>query len=270
VDEDRLLAMSAFEAAFLIRSFRAKNPQLTTDELVATARAVRADFSSHDYVAGAFLEERVSPQLTTSAEMFFVAAAEVIIASDLGVWPRLAPAGRSHVLKAIGVNGAQCLRAAGLLDNSPRAVEWWDGLATRSRGGRDARLLAQGRKGELLSLAHEARRLREEGFGREPVWVALEDNTVGYDILSYSRQSGREVNRLIEVKTTEAAPPRMFLSRNEWAVAEQFGSTFEFHLWELPLEKLRIFTVDEIRLHIPSNHGQGRWQSTDICFYDAP
>ena len=264
MDEERVLAMSAFEAAYLIRSFRERNPALSSSELISTARAVRADFFPHDYEAGLFLEQGISSDSTTPMATFFTAAIEAVIASRAPVWARLAPAGRNHVLQAIGVNGVQCLRAAGLLETSPRATDWWDSLASASRSERDARLLAQGREGERLSLAYETCRLQQEGIARSPTWVAIDDNTVGYDILSYAWHRGAEVNRLVEVKTSRAEPPRMILSRNEWLTAERFGSAFEFHLWALPDEALTVFSVDEVRAHIPTDNGQGRWESVEV------
>lgn len=264
MDEDRILAMSAFEAAYLIRSFREKNPELSAADLVATARAVRADFYPHDYDAGLDLERQISLDSAAPLESFFTAAIEAVIASRSPVWARLAPAGRSHVLQSMGVNGVQCLRAAGLLGTGQRATEWWDALASKNRSERDARLLAQGREGERLSLAHEAARLQREGISREPVWVAIDDNTVGYDILSYAVHDDREINRLIEVKTTQANPPRMILSRNEWKIASQYGSAFEFHLWNLTTESLTIFTVEQVSAHIPTDNGQGKWESVEI------
>lgn len=264
MDENRILAMSAFEAAYVIRTFRKTNPELSTAELIATVRAVRADFYPHDYEAGKNIEERIPPHIITPLEAFFSAAIDAVIADRSPLWARLAPAGRNHVLQAIGVNGVQCLRSAGLLGFDTRATMWWDALASANRGERDARLLAQGREGERLSLAYENERLRSEGISRDPVWVAIDDNTVGYDILSYAWHGGGEVNRLIEVKTSRANPPRMILSRNEWRTAEQYGATFEFHLWNLNSEALRIFTVDEIRLHIPSDNGAGSWESVEI------
>ena len=105
---------------------------------------------------------------------------------------------------------------------------------------------------------------------RLPVWVAIDDNTVGYDILSYERHDEGEINRLIEVKTTRAVPPRMILSRNEWETAARFGAAFEFHLWNLNFEKLTIFTVDQIRPHIPTDNGSGKWENLEIRFTDLP
>lgn len=264
MDEDRILAMSAFEAAYLIRTFREKNPDLSTPDLIATVRAVRTDFYPHDFDAGADIESRIPPQLATPLETFFTAAIEAIVTDRSPMWARLAPAGRNHVLQAIGVNGVQCLRSAGLLGSDARATDWWDALASANRGERDARLLAQGREGERLSLAYESDRLQREGISRPPVWVAIDDNTVGYDILSYAWHDESEVNRLIEVKTTHANPPRMILSRNEWQTAERYGAAFNFHLWNLNNEALTIYSVEEIKPHIPTENGAGRWESVEI------
>lgn len=264
MNEDRILAMSAFEAAYLIRTFREKNPELSTADLIATVRAVRADFYPHDYDAGADIEGRIAPQIVTPLEAFFAAAIDAIITDRAPFWARLAPAGRKHVLQAMGVNGVQCLRSAGLLGSDARATEWWDALASANRGERDARLLAQGREGERRSLAYERNRLQKEDISSSPVWVAVDDNTVGYDILSFARHDGREVNRLIEVKTTNADVPRMILSRNEWNTAAQYGAAFEFHLWNLRNDTLTIFSVEDIRPHIPTDNGDGKWGSVEI------
>lgn len=264
MNEDRILAMSTFEAAYLIRTFRKKHPELGTADLVATVRAVRADFYPHDFDAGVFLETRIPPQIITPLEDFFTAAIEAIIIARSPFWIRLAPAGRNHVLQAMGINGTQCLRSAGLLGSDACATDWWDTLASVNRGERDARLLAQGREGERLSLAYENARLRREGISRDPIWVAIDDNTVGYDILSYTWHDGDEINRLIEVKTTQADPPRMIISRNEWKTAEQYGAALEFHLWNLNTGALIIYTVEDIKVHIPTDNGQGKWESVEI------
>ena len=264
--EERILAMSAFEAAYLIRTFRYKTPELGPLDIVAAIRSVRADFYPHDYAAGLEIESRIRPDLITPLEAFFTAAIDAIIADSALIWARLAPAGRNHVLQAIGVNGVQCLRSAGLLTTDIRATDWWDALASANRSERDARLLAQGREGERLSLEYETARLQREGICRLPIWVAVDDNTVGYDILSFARHDGSELNRLIEVKTTISVPPRMFLSRNEWETAARYGATFEFHLWNLNTESLTIFTVEEIQSHIPTDNGYGEWESVELRF----
>ncbi|KXV29029.1 MULTISPECIES: DUF3883 domain-containing protein [Acetobacteraceae] len=266
MDEERLLSMSAFEAAYLIRSFREKKPNLSAVEIVVMVKAIRADFYPHDFEAGIVIEGKIPSISLMTEEIFFTSAINGIIAERRPLWARLAPAGRSHVLQAISVNGMQCLRAAGLLGTGARVTDWWDALAAAYRGERDARLLAQGRVGERLSLTYETERLRQEGIARDPVWVALDDNTVGYDILSYAVHGENEVSRLIEVKTTLSDTPRMILSRNEWKTADQFGAAFQFHLWSLPAGLLKILSVEEIRRHIPVDNGLGTWESVEIKF----
>lgn len=264
MDEDRILSMSAFEAAYLVRSFRKKHPTLSEDELVQTVRSIRTDFYSYDYPTGLSLERLIASEADESLERFFTAAVEAVITASRPFWTRLAPSGRRHVLQAIGVNGSQCLRAAGLMDESPRATTWWDSLSRANRGDRDDRLLMQGRKGERLSLTYEATRLEKEGISKKPQWVAIDDNTVGYDILSYTQTGGKEQSLLIEVKTSSGSNPRMFLSRNEWRAADEFGDAFLFHHWQIESEKLTIFSVDEIRRHIPVDRGSGSWDVVEI------
>jgi hypothetical protein len=58
--------------------------------------------------------------------------------------------------------------------------------------------------------------------------------------------------------------PRMILSRNEWNTAAQYGPAFEFHLWNLSDDTLTIFSVEDIRPHIPTDYGGGKWGSVEI------
>jgi hypothetical protein len=58
----------------------------------------------------------------------------------------------------------------------------------------------------------------------------------------------------------------MILTRGEWDAACQYGDAYSFHLWELPAERLIIKTVAEIAVHVPSDHGSGRWRELEIQF----
>lgn len=167
MEEDRILTMSAFEAAYMVRQFRKSHPGLNEVDLIRTVRAIRTDFYAYDYITGLELEKLIAPETGESGESFFTAAVESVIASKHPFWTRLAPSGRRHVVQAMGVNGAQCLRAAGLMDESPRTTAWWDSLSRTNRGDRDERLLKQGRSGERLSLAYEATKLERQGISQE-------------------------------------------------------------------------------------------------------
>jgi hypothetical protein len=268
-DIERLFSMSAFEAAYVIRKFKSRNSESSDNDIIATIRAIKADYFPHDYVSGLVLEKAIDvSELVDSLEDFFLAAIEAIIAKISPFWIRIAPNGRDHVLRVLSTNEVQCFRSAGLLDTTQRTIDWWDGLAQKTRSERDSKLLTQGRMAERLSLNYERARLHQEGINQEPQWIALEDNTVGFDILSYYWLNGSQVNRLIEVKSTYLCPPRIILTRNEWDSAVKFGESFEFHLWFLPSETLRILSVSDVRPFIPTDNLGGRWLQTEIFFLE--
>jgi hypothetical protein len=70
---------------------------------------------------------------------------------------------------------------------------------------------------------------------------------------------------LIEVKSSTQNPPRIILTRNEWDAAVRFGDAYVFHVWRLPAQDLIERSVTEIKMHIPDDHGQGRWREVEIA-----
>jgi hypothetical protein len=261
---ERFLTMSAFEAAYVLRTFRKRQPTLTDAELVQLAKAVNINFFPHDFLAGQQVERLISDSNHEDLELFFTNAIDIVIAMFQPFWVRLAPSGRSSVCAAIGDNGKQCFRNAGLLGTTERAIAWWDRMANNVRLEQDAARLMQGRHGERLSFEREREWLRREGVDKVPEWVALEDNSLGYDILSYRWHEGHLVNRLIEVKTTYTKPPFIILTKNEWWSADRFGDAFEYHIWTLPDEVLSVRAVEEVRPHIPHDVGGGTWLDARI------
>jgi len=263
---DRLFSMSVFEAASTLRAFRRRNPALADPELVQMLRSVRATLHSMDYDAGLALERALPNDLPDEPEQFFRACVDHLVASRTPFWTRLAPGGRDQVMRAVEPNAAQCLRAAGLTEAPPSYATrlWWDKLATQIRADRDAALLAQGREAELWSFEREQKRLVSQGIKKEPVWAAIEDNSLGYDILSYDRGRDRITNKLIEVKSTSASPPRLILTRNEWETASAYGSALEFHLWQVDTRELFVIAPDEMRRNVPDDRGTGRWLQVEV------
>jgi hypothetical protein len=107
---------------------------------------------------------------------------------------------------------------AGLLESPPSAdvVEWWDTIGHEVKLENDLEKMAQARTAEKLSWEYEKARLVRLGIETDPVWVGLDDNTAGYDVLSYELGTPDNTNKLIEVKSTIASPLRFFVTRNEW------------------------------------------------------
>jgi hypothetical protein len=177
-------------------------------------------------------------------------------------WIQNASYGRRRVLSFAGSTIAQVFIEAGLVDGTDQeVVAFWDTLAARARGLRDARLTDVGRQGERLSFEYERNRT-----GRTPKWVSLEDNADGYDLLSIvSRDDPRPLS--IEVKTTSVGAAAFYLTRNEWNFA-QSARCHQFHLWDLSRgsEKLGVIDSSAISSHIPSDQGNGLWHVVNIPF----
>jgi hypothetical protein len=181
-------------------------------------------------------------------------------------WVQNATYGRRKVLDFVGADVRQVLVEAGLATGLDRAtIRFWDILAAKARGQKDVSLAEIGRRGELLTIAHEFERT-----GREPKWISVDNNVDGYDILSVVAVDN--LARLsIEVKaTTIGARGSFHITRNEWerSVEAEFHC---FHLWMLRGESdsessLAVISPNEMSAHAPSNNGAGTWSSFEVPF----
>lgn len=59
------------------------------------------------------------------------------------------------------------------------------------------------------------------------LWVALDDDLLGYDI----RNAETSPERCIEVKGSQGREVRFLLSSNEWEVGHGLGEAYEIHFW---------------------------------------
>lgn len=259
--------MSALNALLALRRYTVMYPDLSVRVAAHSILDFDADSAGCDFEAGIELFERL-PEDTFSDDP--AEALQRVLANILGwqspVWARLAPYGRERVKSALNRDEEQCLRSAGLFEEPPgiAVVTWWDRLAQAARATSNDRLLEQGREAERLSLQYEIDRLRSLKLDLLPKWIAIEDNSAGYDIRSYDHGITAPVSRLIEVKSSTRNPPRMILTRNEWETAAKYGDTFVFHIWALPAEKLQERTVADIAAHIPIDQGYGNWSQVEI------
>lgn len=261
--------MSAFTAVIGLRRYLRDHPHAPLEEAVLSLRRSDADFAASDFDGGlqlhALLPTKIDfaePEICIRHSLF------VLIESRRPWWLRFFPSGRQRLATALTQDEFQTFRSAGLFEATPShdVVAWWDSLAAMVRTQDNERLTEHGRRGELLSLAYERQRLLTEGIEGKPRWVALDDNSAGYDIQSYRKTAFGISNALIEVKASTKAPPRIVLSRGEWKAAEQYGEAYVFHIWSLLDETLLIKTVDEIRTHIPEDRGKGHWSDVEIQF----
>lgn len=264
---EEALSMSAYLAFLELRSYLADYPSLTETEAVTSLSRVRASAMGLDFRGGLSLLRNLDPsldwQLTPDRLRLFVFEWITMIQPP---WLRLVPYGREKVRGALNDDQTQCCRHAGLFDETPDdgALEWWDRLADLIRSATDSEKMKRARHAERLSLEFELRRLKCLGVSRRPKWVALEDNSLGYDILSYDLDSeGRVVTRLIEVKS--ALSGEIFITRNEWENVSSAVQRSVIHVWELPEERLREYRAYDVVRHIPLDQGDGAWQDVRIA-----
>lgn len=178
-------------------------------------------------------------------------------------WVQCAAHGRSKVMSFAGTGVAQVIVEAGLAGGfGDDVVEFWDLLAARARGLRDASLARIGRQGERLTIAYE-----EARTGRKPKWVAVNNNADGYDVLSVVGE-GDSRSLSIEVKASaQGAAGALHLTRNEWEMARD-RMVHQFHLWDIASEPplLARVSVEQMAGHVPSDAGSGRWESVSVPF----
>ncbi len=124
----------------------------------------------------------------------------------------------------------------------------------------------QAREAESLTMDYERDRLTKLGIEKQPKWVGLDDTLAGYDVLSYYLGEFGAINRIIQVKLTIASPLRFIVSREEWEHAQRFGAACLFHIWNMQkmAPVLYELTPEQVRPHIPSDNGKGRWKTVEI------
>jgi hypothetical protein len=179
-------------------------------------------------------------------------------------WSELLPLGRAKVLGALDEDTLQCFRIAELDGMQSAALEWWNDMTAWARSRLSDKLAEYGRAAELKTLERERTYLA--GTGQDPIWVALDDSTAGYDILSWRSVAAAEEPwraQLIEVKSSVAGEA-IHLSRGEWRLAEDRASQWELQVWIGQRPEPHVLRVDQLRPHIPVNVGNGRWESVLI------
>lgn len=260
------LSMSAIEALRIVRSYMRNDDSLSIEQAARIARKLES--SGVDYLSAAALDLMmpIAGVEADDAVAFYRSCVETIVLGN-PVWMKMITLGRQKFVQKLDRDAASCFRCARLLDDPPSddVIDWWDRLQSMGRRLTDQARLDQGREAERLSLLHEEVRLKALGISRSPKWVAIEDNTVGYDILSYDPGPVEPVARLIEVKSFRHSG-RFFLSRNEWETARKFGSAYSFHIWDIATKQLALKSVDEVNCSIPIDSPGGRW---DVAVIDV-
>jgi hypothetical protein len=93
-----------------------------------------------------------------------------------------------------------------------------------------------GKLGELIVFEHEKKLLSNYKIDKHVEWVSVEDDNLGYDILSYDLKDGKVSKKYIEVKTTKGGKYESFyISKNEM---NKFKSNDNFVIY-------RVYDIDK-------------------------
>lgn len=266
---ERLFSMGAFDGLRSLRIQTLESPSLDIPDVIKLIRNIDPDAGGLDFDAAVELHTLVVADAPLeNAHGFYRHCILDVVMVHRKTWARTLKLGRGKFLNQLSRDEQQCFRAAHLLDEPPSddVVEWWDGLSGRMRFVTDKQKMAQARLAEKLSFEHEMIRIGNLGIPIKPRWVAIEDNTAGYDILSYTQAAYGPVARLIEVKSTTASPLRFYVSRNEWEQAVKYGSSYYFHIWDMTKTPPKLYerTTEQIKPHVPTDGKKGKWTNAEI------
>jgi hypothetical protein len=259
-----LFRPSAISGLIRLRRELANFPNKSPGEVCRLLSATYAN-AGVDFEAAVQLHE-VMPALPEGTPEAFQCVISELVLSSAPSWLGLLRRGRDALFSVVGADVRTCFERAGALEPIPESsvVKWLDSLVSLAYAQNDAKLLAFGREAEYLSYEFERNRLAEHAAAPEVEWVALNDNSAGFDLRSASLKDGVFVPRLIEVKSSQKDPPRIIITRHEWDVACRIGDAYVFHVWHLASRLMREVPFQEMSVHVPLDQGRGTWESVQI------
>lgn len=267
---ESLFTISTFEALRLTRLALSEYPNLEAEECW---RVTEEQWGmSYDFESARELHLHVPATSPSDSVLFYRDCVMSLLTREMPTWAKLMTLGRGRFIKRLSGEDYRDIRSifreAGLLENPPSAsdISWWDSLTSQVRFNSSADAITRSREAERLTLEIEKKYLVSQGIMVAPQWIAIDDNTVGYDILSYRKKAGTIANYLIEVKSTLSSPMRFILTRNEWNVADGAGEAYVFHIWDMTKKPpvLHTRTSEDVRPHIPLDNSRGRWKDVEI------
>jgi len=267
VGTERLFAMPAFEGLREIRRKLQEAPQATLADIVADIKLTEADALSLDLEASCELHAIVDT-CELDGHGFYRHCIRAVVLSRFPIWVKTIKLGRQVFAAKLEEDNYTIFKNAGLLASPASAdiVEWWDTIGHEIKLETDLEKMAQARTAEKLSWDFEKQRLLNLGIETDPVWIGLDDNTAGYDVLSYEPGVPENTNKLIEVKSTVASPLRFHVTRNEWNQALKARDAYFFHVWDMQKNPaiLYVRAVPQVEPHIPTDNEKGKWSNAVI------
>lgn len=252
-----------------VEAWRAVSRQLAAvpqESLVTAVARLKASYATAglDYAPVQAILEAVGP-----AKDSVYAAYQTMIESEATLrpaWLSVLPRGRRALRDALTADAGECFRRAGAFDDQPavEVVAFLDRLANLARAQASLPLVESGRYAERLSFEYEVALCADMPGAPIVEWVALDDNSAGYDILSSRFVEGYLLPKLIEVKSCRERPLRLIITRNEWDTACRHPEAYVVHFWDLSAERLHELSWGDLQPHMPVDQGDARWDSATL------
>lgn len=257
------LRPSAVEAWRLVSRQLAAVPQEPVAVAVARLKSSYAG-AGLNYAETQFILDAVGP-----AKESAVASYQMLIENEAQfhpIWLSTLPRGRRALRDVLTADASECFRRAGAFDVQPtvEVVAFLDRLTSLARAQANMPLVESGRRAERLSFEREVTRCADIPGAPAVVWVALEDNWAGYDILSSCLVDERPSPKLIEVKSCSGWPLRLIITRNEWDTACRHPEAYVVHFWDLNVTRLYELSWSDLQPHMPVDQGDARWDSATL------
>lgn len=261
-----LISMSVFTALKRVRTKRIEFPDLTFWDSANLCMQTCSDGTPHDYARAEELDIFLPHEIVNLDDPKEIRRAlDSIISGHSYSWVFFFPSGREAVRNALTRNEYQVFRNAELFKEIPsiEIITWWDTIANKFR---TSSIDNSYREAEFRTLELEREFLREAQCPHEPSWVALDDNSLGFDIRSYRYYGSEWIPFPIEVKSTVGNRIRFYLTRNEADLAFRMKNNYALHFWTPTATKPIVFSAEEISSNIPVENGKGSWQTLLIDY----
>ncbi|MFC5429455.1 DUF3883 domain-containing protein [Paraburkholderia denitrificans] len=261
---------SAWLRPSAVEGWRAVSRQLASAPHEPVTKAVgrlKASYSTAglDFAGGTAILEALGPAVE-SAHKSYQLLIEMEARRSVPTWLTVLPRGRLAFRDVLTADVHECFRRAGAFSAHPTrdAVEFLDRLANMARAQANLALVESGRTAERKSFDLEVARCATIS-GAPPVeWVALDDNSAGFDIRSSRCVDGQARPKLIEVKSCRSSPLQMIVTRHEWQTACRNRDSFVVHLWDIATDQLHELSWEYLQHHMPVDQGNGHWDNATL------
>lgn len=226
------------------------------------------DFDSAYKLLNEYGEEFFTTQEDTEIQILRSNLLKVVIALN-PAWIRKVTLGRDFVFNSINelnnqVESSEIIHTfevCKLKDNTDMdTIIWWKRLAENYRNN-DSNI-EKGIDGEFLTLRYEKDKLNEFNISKDPLLKSIDNETLGYDIVSYRKSSNIEFEIYIETKFSNNN--KFYLTKNEWNAAKKYMKKYFIYFWSEGIDIPRIVAFEELKEFILDDKKNSTWDKLII------